>query len=433
MTAEIAILNKEAIALAADSAVTMTGPSGEKVFTSANKLFALSKYHPVGIMIYGNALFMNIPWETIIKIYREKLGTKSFPAVEDYGADFIDFLTKSENIFSDATQEIYFKNTIYSYLNFIKKEIQKNVEKELEKKGKISEEDIKKIIGNVIHKQYELWKNSGFSPNISEDFHKRIIKKYKEEMNTAIKNILEKLPLSSDDTNKLTDTLTFLFYRTPENIERTGISGVVMAGFGDDEVFPSLIEYKMDGILEGTLKYKRVNKVTVDFQTGAVIIPFAQKDMIQLFMEGIYPDYLAIEHNYLRKLFEDIFSTFAGNIKIEKTKMGKDKKKLNRVIDSIVEDFMRRLSEYRKNTYTAPIMRVVSLLPKSELAMMAETLVNLTSLKRKWSTERETVGGPIDVALISKGDGFIWIKRKHYFNPELNPYFFEKYYMEVKK
>ncbi|MFC1941213.1 hypothetical protein ACFLWL_02240 [Chloroflexota bacterium] len=72
MTAEIVIMNKEAIALASDSAVTMTEEAGQKIFTSANKLFSLSKYHPVGIMVYGNANFMDIPWETIIKIYREK-------------------------------------------------------------------------------------------------------------------------------------------------------------------------------------------------------------------------------------------------------------------------------------------------------------------------------------------------------------------------
>ncbi len=35
----------------------------------------------------------------------------------------------------------------------------------------------------------------------------------------------------------------------------------------------------------------------------------------------------------------------------------------------------------------------------------------------------ESVGGPIDVAVISKADGFIWIKRKHYFDPALNPRF----------
>jgi hypothetical protein len=42
--------------------------------------------------------------------------------------------------------------------------------------------------------------------------------------------------------------------------------------------------------------------------------------------------------------------------------------------------------------------------------------------------DAETVGGPIDVAVISKGDGFIWIKRKHYFKSELNPQFFANYY-----
>jgi hypothetical protein len=41
--------------------------------------------------------------------------------------------------------------------------------------------------------------------------------------------------------------------------------------------------------------------------------------------------------------------------------------------------------------------------------------------------EDETVGGPIDVAVISKGDGLIWIKRKHYFSPELNRQFFVNY------
>ena len=44
---------------------------------------------------------------------------------------------------------------------------------------------------------------------------------------------------------------------------------------------------------------------------------------------------------------------------------------------------------------------------------MAEALVNLTSYKLKFSPGSETVGGPVDVAIISKGDGFAWIKRKN--------------------
>ena len=59
---------------------------------------------------------------------------------------------------------------------------------------------------------------------------------------------------------------------------------------------------------------------------------------------------------------------------------------------------------------------------------MAESLVSLTSFKRRVTHDPETVGGPIDVAVISKGDGFIWINRKHYFDPALNHQFFANYY-----
>ena len=61
---------------------------------------------------------------------------------------------------------------------------------------------------------------------------------------------------------------------------------------------------------------------------------------------------------------------------------------------------------------------------------MAESLVNLASFKQRVTLDDETVGGPIDVAVISKGDGFIWIKRKHYFKPELNLGFIENYFLK---
>ena len=84
MTAEIAVLNKEAIAIAADSAVTIYQEKGQKIFQSADKIFSLSKYQPVGIMIYGSAKFLGVPWETIIKVYRKKLGNKKYRYLDDY-------------------------------------------------------------------------------------------------------------------------------------------------------------------------------------------------------------------------------------------------------------------------------------------------------------------------------------------------------------
>ena len=43
-------------------------------------------------------------------------------------------------------------------------------------------------------------------------------------------------------------------------------------------------------------------------------------------------------------------------------------------------------------------------------------MVNLTSFKRHCTKSVETVGGPIDVLVITKGDGPIWVKRKQYFD-----------------
>lgn len=63
---------------------------------------------------------------------------------------------------------------------------------------------------------------------------------------------------------------------------------------------------------------------------------------------------------------------------------------------------------------------MVERLPKDGLAEMAETLINLTSFKRRITSQSETVGGPTDVAIISKKDGLVWVKYKQYFEPELN-------------
>jgi len=80
MTAEVAVMNKSAVALAADSAAT----SSQKIYNSVNKLFSLSENHPVGVMIYGNSDLMGVPWETLIKVYRESLGNRSEPHLKTY-------------------------------------------------------------------------------------------------------------------------------------------------------------------------------------------------------------------------------------------------------------------------------------------------------------------------------------------------------------
>jgi hypothetical protein len=57
---------------------------------------------------------------------------------------------------------------------------------------------------------------------------------------------------------------------------------------------------------------------------------------------------------------------------------------------------------------------------------LARALVELTSLRRKVDAKLQSVGGPVDVAVISKGDGLVWLQRKHYFELDKNPDFLQR-------
>src|SRR5207244_1062468 len=103
---------------------------------------------------------------------------------------------------------------------------------------------------------------------------------------------------------------------------------------------------------------------------------------------------------------------------------------LKAVGEDLVREFRKMLRDLAEEKYSNPVITVVATMPKEELALLAEALINLTALKRKTTAEAETVGGPTDVAVISKGDGFIWIKRKHYFDPNFNPGFCATYIEE---
>lgn len=104
MTAEVVALNKSAAAMAADSKGTVRVNGFIKTHDTLNKLFTLSKYQPVGVMIYGNAEIMGTPWETVIKVYREKLRHRCFAKLNRYGHDFVSCIVNDYE-FSDERQE----------------------------------------------------------------------------------------------------------------------------------------------------------------------------------------------------------------------------------------------------------------------------------------------------------------------------------------
>jgi len=106
MTAQVAVMNTLGIALASDSAVTTSGgQDADKIYSSSDKLFQLSEVAPVAIMKSGDSDFLDIPWETVIKVYRDQLGSKTFAKLSEYADDFFDFLGADHRRFVERCVE----------------------------------------------------------------------------------------------------------------------------------------------------------------------------------------------------------------------------------------------------------------------------------------------------------------------------------------
>lgn len=431
MTSEVAILNKEAIALAADSAIKLGGgPGMEKIFTSANKIFTLSKYHPIGIMIYASAEFMKIPWETLIKLYRRKLGKKKFDTLEMYTSDFLNFLRNANDIFTEILQMNLFEGNVYGFFDMIKTLIIEDIQKIIAENGQITIDEIKEVISSNIQEHYDKWNEGDVVPSMSETSATDLIEKYGTIIDNAKQETFEGLPIDDTISNQLTGIAVNLFLKFPEGITPPGSSGVIITGFGEKELFPSLRSFLIERVVNNQLKYKEGLISEITNEKDAIIAPFAQQEMIYAFMEGVDPRYqLAIEED-LSQICDEFPEILVDNIENlsddEKTHTKED---LKEILEGKLEEYKEKLREYRIKTYITPVLGVVGSLPKDELAAMAESLVSLTLFKRRVTWEVETVREPIDVAVISKGDGFIWIKRKHYFKADLNPQFFENYYL----
>jgi hypothetical protein len=196
---------------------------------------------------------------------------------------------------------------------------------------------------------------------------------------------------------------------------------VVVAGFGSDQPFPAISAFEAEGTARGYLKYKVSGNEEVSNASIAIVAPFAQSEMVHAFMSGVTPDYTLIVESSIERVVKELPGVVLEEVpSLSPVEVGDIAARIASKAPAIVSEYLSKLAAYSKDNYIDPVVSAVASLPKDELAAMAESLVNLTSFKRRVSMAPETVGGPIDVAVISKGDGMVWIKRKHYFDPELN-------------
>lgn len=413
MTAIVAVLNKHAVAIAADSAVTMGNT--HKVVNSANKIFTLSKYHPVAVMTYNNAAFMGVPWDIIIKEYRKKLGEKSFSFLKDYVDDFISFLHSRHFFCDEHTQRESMFLLLDSFFSLCRNEI-------LRDKGIDIKDLTEEIIADKLQKCLDSNKAGKQCPEFAGYDYADFVLYAKSDIDEYAEKV------GFNDSELLCKSF---YHYLSVSLDISLNTGLVFVGYGEDEIYPSLFPINVSVGMDGHLRYymdeNNVARIS-EHGLSAIIVPFAQIDVTQTIIRGINPSFQDIIYNVIGKSIHsfsnaitNILDAHASTAIVSPAIKSLDK-------DSIISDITLQINKEMRESYTDPLLNTVVSLDKEDMANMAESFISLTSLVRRMQPGEETVGGPVDVAVISKGDGFVWINRKHYFRSELNAPFFNNYF-----
>lgn len=412
MTALVSVMNKHAVAIAADSALTITNQYGHKVINSANKIFTLSKKYPVGIMFCGDASFMGTPWEVIIKLYRHKrLGTPPLATVNDYKNDFLQFLREEKFFCSETKQKFNLAVEAHKFFNIIKNII----------KAKTGTDAL-----DVDKTKYELEVIINDQSPSCECYEGADNKHLYDDVLTASLNVYNEYPVLFDNNTELKECFRSAFAnflrKSNSNIDYS--SQLVFVGYGDEEFFPSLRSVNIYwGYPKGKLRFDKYVYQDIAEDNDAAIARFAQTDVINTFINGINPVLEGLVYDTFKTYTEEFRKKIADAIPIEPIKNAVEKIDLS----SLSDTYNKALRKEIQDRFTNPLINSIGSLDKEDMAEMVESLISITHLNRRITTSEEGVGGPVDVAIITKGDGFIWKKRKHYFDPALNQHFFMNY------
>lgn len=341
--------------------------------------------------MYGNAEFMGIPWEVLIKSYREELGNETFAKISDYLTSFVNYIQKVD-IYNKNDSEDFIKNYCYHLI------------KQLINLEKYNRGNLKKTINDF---SLSLEKRQILYPMNTQHF----IDEYADLIKSMFNNYF------SGQHDLKNSFLNLLMKYIQSSVSSRSKTGIVLAGYGNKEMFPFIINFSINGMIDGKVRY-HVNNITsadpVKGNVRASLNPFAQHEMVSTVLDGIDPSLNKFREQQLNSIKNELIAYFGKGNKL----------KLENLFEQNDVAFKKQI----KDEFNSPIVNMLSSLSIDELGNMAETLVSLTSFKRKYSGAMRTVGGPVDVLVISKGEGPVWLKRRKYFNKEMN----EGYYLRRK-
>lgn len=182
---------------------------------------------------------------------------------------------------------------------------------------------------------------------------------------------------------------------------------LVFAGYAVNDLYPSMCQVKIAGIKDGKLNHNGIeNLKVITANHKSDIFSCGQKDIINAILYGIQEERIFSICNNLPELLKSIL--YQEDDYIYLANQINDKVVFQKVKETIRDNEQKHLDEW---------LETIKSYSFQEMACLAENMIKATSLHRKITFQQEGVGGLVDLALITRTEGFQWLNRKSWYEP----------------
>ena len=404
MTAQVVIMNKLAAALASDSSVTLTR-NGEikRSFLTAEKIFPLGQPHRVAVLSSGDSELLGVPFALLLAEWGRSLGDEPRGRVSDYASSFCSWVEQQTGLFTTEAQDDYLGWVLRDYFLAVRRALLERCTEAGLTQDIWPSPAAAALVEEVVGGRLERLRALPRCTNLDAVDPVGFFEQHASMLHDVLEWVFDDTPRSGAGDNLLREVAqALLSAREPFSTDAT----LVFVGFGQQELFPASQRLNLSGIFAGKLKSFFSDYVTVSVTDGACISGYGQTEAMDTFLEGYHDDFLEAAH---RRLEEALNAALTGGG--DATKAAQLSKEQH---DALVEDF----SKLSWKEYVEPLVNTVAGLPKADVARISEALVGLQVLRQLTRAEAETVGGPLDVGVLTREEGFSWFRHKSLFRGE---------------
>jgi len=400
MTSEVMIMNRQAVVLAADSAVTYGGGPEPVVTLEAEKILPLSE--TIALMVYSRGDVLGRSWSHIAHAFKRENASREFDSVRACADAFFAFLENEE---FEALMRAAFL-TVLSHAKAM-----------LNYPGGGYDGDSDAFEAALtLYLEHLTHDEAGSERERLEVFHsfdrRAFYERYGDMIDALIRDSLGEFGMAEQMRAKLFD-FAYLIATQPAFLEP--YAGLVFAGFGEGDVFPVYAHYYASIFVDGVMKraHDETTAVGVDEGPNAYLRTFAQAEMTHAFLRGVHPLMFDVMLSLNLITNEAAAEAALKEAGLEDAEMDAVLQRMRaESLPRLTGEFVNAAQSISQEEFINPFIKVVSASGKKQLAETAKALVELNILKSDLHMSQTGVGGEVDVVMVSRTGGVEWYAKK---------------------